>query len=214
MVAVDDDEREMALELFVSWPDRRGEVAAVVLLDEVDDDLRIRLGAEHVSVLLEGSLELAEVLHDPVQDDRDLLVVTTRQRVRVLLGHLAVRRPARVAEPGRGQRAVVLRDLLQVGEVPDRTDVVEALVFQHGQAGRVIASVLEALEAVDEERLCPTWPDISDDPAHALKTSLLKRKSPASPTPRVGGRSTELSSNQVADRSTEPCCLLEIPRLG
>jgi hypothetical protein len=44
----------------------------------------------------------------------------------------------------------VLRDLLQVGEIADRPDVVEAVVLQHGEAGRVIAPVFEALQAVDE----------------------------------------------------------------
>src|SRR5689334_2597436 len=56
----------------------------------------------------------------------------------------------------------------------------------------------------------PTYPMIP----HMPSTSLWKRKSPAFPTPRVGGRSTELSSNQVADRSRQLRCLLEIARFS
>ena len=135
MVAVDDDEREVALELLVGGAHGGSEISVVVPLDEVDDDLGVRLGGELVPVLLERGLELAEVLDDAVQDDRDPRFVAARERVRVLLGDLAVRRPARVAEPGRGLRAVVLRDLLQVGEVADRPDVVEAVVLQQREAG-------------------------------------------------------------------------------
>src|SRR6476646_4331188 len=56
----------------------------------------------------------------------------------------------------------------------------------------------------------PTYPMIP----HMPSTSLWKRKSPAFATPRVGGRSTELSSNQVADRSRQLLCLLEIARFS
>ena len=45
MVAVDDDEREVALELAVGGTNRLGEVAVVVALDQVDDDLGVRLGS-------------------------------------------------------------------------------------------------------------------------------------------------------------------------
>ena len=45
MVAVDDDEREVAFELLVGGADGRGQIAVVVLLEEVDDDLGVRLGA-------------------------------------------------------------------------------------------------------------------------------------------------------------------------
>ena len=45
MVAVDDDEREVALELLVAGAHGRGEIAVVVALEEVDDDLGVRLGA-------------------------------------------------------------------------------------------------------------------------------------------------------------------------
>ena len=50
--------------------------------------------------------ELAVVLDDPVQDDRELRAVAAGERMRVRLGDAAVRRPARVPEPVRGRRAV------------------------------------------------------------------------------------------------------------
>jgi hypothetical protein len=51
MVAVDDDEREVALELLVHGAHGRREIPIVVSLEEVDDDLGVRLGGELVPVL-------------------------------------------------------------------------------------------------------------------------------------------------------------------
>src|SRR5439155_10066066 len=94
-------------------------------------------------------------------------------------------------------------DLLQVVEVADRADVIEAFVLEHGETGRVVAAVLEALQAVDEKRLDPSRADVSDDPAHGPTKPPLNAESPASATPDVGDRSTELSSNEVGDGTTE-----------
>jgi hypothetical protein len=42
---------------------------------------------------------------------------------------------------------------------------VELVALEQGDPGRVVAAVLEALEAVDEELLALTGADVSDDPA-------------------------------------------------
>src|SRR5919109_3044255 len=192
MVPVDDDEREVALELAEGLHDRLGEVAVVEGLDQVRDRLRVRLRAEGVPILLEPCPELAVVLDDPVQHDRQLTVLAGGQRVRVALGHRAVRRPARVAETGRRLRAVRRRGGLEELEVPDGADIVEAVVFQERDAGGVVAAVLESLEAVDQEWLRCSRPDVSDDSAHGGPPSLGRnghpsktQKSPAAADPVV-----------------------------
>src|SRR5207253_9968458 len=86
VVAMDDDEREVAVELAIGAPNRLDEISGVVAFDEVRDDLGVRLRAEDMAVSLQRALELAEVLDDPVQHDGDLLVDATGQRVGVLLG--------------------------------------------------------------------------------------------------------------------------------
>ena len=171
VVVVDDDEGEVAFELLVRLDDSLGQVAAVVPLDEVGDDLCVGLRAEAVPLGLERILELAEVLDDPVEDDRDLLVVAAGQRVRVLLGDAAVGSPARVAETRRRGRAVVAGRLLQGLEIADRANVVESFVLAKCEPGRVVAAVFEPLETAKEELLRLPLPDVSDDPAH-LKLSL------------------------------------------
>ena len=139
------------------------------------DDLGVGLRGERVALLDQRVLELAEVLHDPVEDDRDLVLDATCQRVRVLERDLAVRGPARVADPCRGSRAVEAGRGLQLVEVADGADVVEPLVLEQRDAGRVIAAVLETLEPVKEERVRLPGAHVSDDPAHLEPLSSSAR---------------------------------------
>ena len=126
VVAVDHDEGEVALEVADGAAHGRGQVAVVVLLDQVGDGLGVGLGAEDVAVCLQALAQLAVVLDDPVEDDRELVAVAAGQGVRVRLGDAAVGGPARVAEAGRRARAVRAGGRLQVLDAADGADVVEA----------------------------------------------------------------------------------------
>jgi hypothetical protein len=55
---------------------------------------------------------------------------------------------------------------LQLIKVADRADVLQAPVLEQRYAGRVVASLLEPLEAVKEELLRRPRAHVSDDPAH------------------------------------------------
>ena len=55
VVAVDRDEREVALELAVGAPDGLDEVAVVVLLDQVRDRLGVGLRREDVALVARGA---------------------------------------------------------------------------------------------------------------------------------------------------------------
>src|SRR5207248_9062176 len=96
----------------------------------------------------------------------------------VRLRDAAVGGPARVSEAGRRAGAVRAGGLLQEGEVPDGADIVEALVLTERDPGRVVAAVLEPLEAVEEKRLAGPRPDVSDDSAHLKPSFVEKRSSP------------------------------------
>src|SRR5919197_3547759 len=182
VVVVDDDEGVVPFELAVRGRDGLGQIALVVPLHEVDDDLGVGLGAEDVAVGDERLLQLAEVLHDPVQDDGEAARLAARQRVRVLLGDAPVRGPARVAEPGGRDRAVPARRLLQEAEVADGADVVEAGVLAEHDSRRVVAAVLGALVPVQKERLAGSRPHVSDDSAH-LNPPFVEK--PSSPSKRI-----------------------------
>ena len=179
---MDDDEGEVPFEVFVGSADGLDEIALVMALDEVDNDLGVGLGAERVPVRLERLLDLAVVLDDPVQDDRELPLLAAGKRVRILFADAAVRCPARVPDPRRGLGAVPLRGLLQVLEIADRADVVEAVILEQRKAGRVVAPVFEALEALDQKRLARSRPDVSDDSAHSGSSFPRLRSSDARTT--------------------------------
>ena len=166
VVAVDRDEGEVTLELVEREARGLDEIAVVVLLDQVADRLGVRLGGEDVPGLAQPLAQLAVVLDDAVEHDRELLRILDREGMRVLLGDAAVGRPARVTEAGRGGRGAVAGGELQVLEVADGPCVREPVLLEEGDAGRVIAAVLEALEAVEEQVLALTRSYVSDDPAH------------------------------------------------
>src|SRR5690348_924044 len=86
--------------------------------------------------------------------------------MRVALGDAAVRRPARVTEPVRRDRAVRPCGRPKVREVADGADVVEPVLLEERKAGGVVTAVLETLEPLQEQRLRFTRPHVSDDSAH------------------------------------------------
>ena len=167
MIGVNGDEREVALHLPVRLADSLDEVAVVVALDQVGNGLGVGLGGKRVTLALEAGLELAVVLNDAVQDDGELVVVTAGQRMRVCLRDGAVRRPARVSETRdrTGLPAAGLR--LQLVERTDGAGVLEVAVGEERNTGRVVAPVLEAREAGEQERLTRPVADVPDDPAHS-----------------------------------------------
>src|SRR5581483_8618073 len=166
LVVVDDDEREAPPEARVRSPHGFDQVTVVQRLEQVRDDLGVRLGAEDMARLLELALQLAVVLDDPVEHDRELALVAARQRMRIVLVDRAVRGPARVSETRRRMRAVRPCSALQVLEVADRANVVESLFLEERDSRRVVASKLESLEARDQQALGRATADVSDDPAH------------------------------------------------
>ena len=153
----------------------------------MDDDLGVGLGRERVTALGQLRPQLQVVLDDPVEDDREAAGLAAGERVRVLLGHGAVRRPARMAEPVMRVGAVRAGCLDQVAEVADRAHVVERVVLAQRDPGGVVAAVFEPAQSFEQKRLCLARPDVSDDSAHvrsfprwARKTLPGNAKSPAS----------------------------------
>jgi hypothetical protein len=166
----------MPAQLAEGLPHRLREIPMVVALDQVGDDLRVGLGAEAMALGLELAPELGMVLDDPVEDDVDL-VLAVAVRVGVLLGDPPVSRPASVGDAGLGdgrldrdRAAAVLRMLLdrgaQVRQIADRAHAVDLAVRDHRNAGRVIAPVLELLEAGNQQVPARSVAYISDYAAH------------------------------------------------
>ena len=64
------------------------------------DHLGVSLRRELLALGDELAADLAVVLDDPVEDDRDILVVAGQERMRILFGDPPVRRPTRVPDSG------------------------------------------------------------------------------------------------------------------
>ena len=187
----DDAEREVAVQLEERLAHGLGEVAVVVRLEQVRDDLGVRLGAEDVPVGDQPLLERHVVLDDAVEHDGEA-VVAARERVRVGLGRPAVGGPARVADAGRRGRAVRARDLLEHAQVADRADDLELVAVDQRDAGRVIAAVLETLESADQKGLAETPSGIADDAAHSRLLPVARRTPEKCPSDSGNSSDAEL----------------------
>ena len=181
------DERVRALELAEGVPDRLGDVALVGLLDEMGDRLGVGLGGEGVPARLEPVAQLAEVLDDPVVDDRDLArAVAVRVRVQVV--RASVRRPARVGESDGRVRGPVGDGGLEVDQLAGALlDEQVAGVVHERDPGRVVAAVLEPLEALDEDRARLPRTGVADDAAHTIESPLSLRTMSWRLVPEGGG---------------------------
>ena len=181
LAAAQDDDGGGALELTEGVSRRRFEVEALGegLGDEVGYDLGVGLGAEVAAALGEAGAQGAVVLDDAVVDDNDVARgVGVGMGVR--LGGGAVRRPARVADAGAASRQVVGEMATQVGELADALRYAEAaLGVEHGDAGAVVAAVLEAGEALEDDGCGRFAADVTDDSAHGRPSRDSQRVSRA-----------------------------------
>ncbi len=169
------DERVVTLELGVGGADGLDEAAERhVVGDEVRDDLGVGLRREVRAAVAEAAPQRDVVLDDAVDDDVDA-VARVEVRVGVGLRDAAVGRPARVADPARrldrrdgaaGRRGCRGDGLAQPAEVADGAHRGDLPVDEHGDAGGVIAAVLELLQAGEEDLLHRSPADVSDDAAH------------------------------------------------
>jgi hypothetical protein len=166
LVAVHDREGVRALELAQGGARGVGDVALVRLLDQVRDGLGVGLRGEGVPPGLQPVAERLEVLDDPVVDHGDpARAVDLRMGVHVV--RPAVRGPARMGEPDRRVGRAVRDGGAQVAQLAGALlDEEVALVVDEGDAGGVIAAVLEAAEALHEDRPGLPRPRVSDDSTH------------------------------------------------
>ena len=163
----DDAERVGAVESGRRTTRRAFEPLVRVPLDQMRDDLGVRLRFERVPVALERLPQVRVVLDDAVVDDRDgLRAVAMRVRVRVT--RLAMGRPARVGDAQRPLQRFARQDALEGGDLPHTPAHLEAAVVNHRHARRVVAPIFEPLEPVHENRDGVPATDVSDDSTHGI----------------------------------------------
>src|ERR1700722_10329485 len=148
-----------------------GEVEFV--FDEVGDDLGVGFGDELVALGDEGALEGEIVFDDAVVDD-DEGAGAVAVGVGVLFGGAAVGGPAGVADAVGPVEGRVGDDGFQVPELAGGSAELEGVAGSgYGDAGGVVAAVLEAAQAFNDDGDDRLRSDISDDSTHG--TSLDAR---------------------------------------
>ncbi len=138
-------------------------------------DLGVGLRGEAVAARSEPVAQLLVVFDDAVQDDRDASGAVV-VRMGVLVRGPPVGGPARVAEPDDRPRVVAAGRRDQRVEVADGAHDVDTAAVEQGDAGRVVAAVLEMAQAVEDDGLAGASPGVANDAAH--ETSLPDGQGP------------------------------------
>ena len=135
-------------------------------LQQVRDDLGVGLGDQLVAVVLEARAQVVEVLDDAVVHDRHP-PGRAGGRVGVDVVGRTVGGPAGVPDAGRrGRQRVGVDDLLEVGQLARLLAGHQGAAVDQGDAGRVVAAVLQAPQPLDDDQLGGALPDVPHDPAH------------------------------------------------
>src|SRR5690606_38159984 len=168
-----DEESECSFKPLHDLAQGLGEVPGlpVGVADEVSGDLGVGLAREDGLRMLvdEFGPQLREVLDDAVVDERKPAPVT-EVRMGVGVGGATVGGPASVADAGgavgdRGAAEFVDKDAELAGVLAHREG---SLSVEHGDAGRVVAAVLEAFEPAQEHPDTAATADVSYDSTHVV----------------------------------------------
>src|SRR5438477_9079507 len=126
--------------------------------------LGIGIRGEFVAGALQALADRLVVLDDAVMHQRQ---VARDMRMRIALGRRAMRRPARMRDAGLA--GDVLRAGLhgELGDAAGGAHAFDAGAIYNGDAGRVVAPVFEAPQAVDQDRYDVAACRRADDAAHA-----------------------------------------------
>ena len=135
------------------------------------DDLAVGFALELATACRERLAQLAEILDDPVVDQRQL---SRRVGVGVGRGRGAVRRPAGMRDTRRARRRIARQLDDQVAELTGSAPADELAAVDRADPGAVIAAVFHPPQAVDQtiRHLFPA--DDTDDAAHAYAIFLFR----------------------------------------
>ena len=198
LIAAHDRDRVRAVEALRRADDGTQEVIAFVhrLVHEMRDDFGVGIGVEAVAMRLELIAKLRMVLDDAVVHDRDAIVGHVRMGVDRV--RHAVRRPARVRDAGdAGDRRLRVK-LLELAHLAGCAHALEACIaLEDGNAGRVITSIFERLEACDQDRYdVPPAGGCNDSAHRSYPWAILREHRPDSFASSTGLRRFDVRSTR------------------
>jgi hypothetical protein len=141
------------------------DLCRVVESDEVARDLGVGLGLEADALGLELALDRGVVLDHSVVDQADT-AVRAQMRVGVGVRHAAVGGPAGVADAELGVGLVGAGEAGHFLHPSGLFQHREAAVLPQAHPGRVVAAVLKAFQAVDQDTTRALRPDVANDSTH------------------------------------------------
>src|ERR1043166_7948035 len=122
---------------------------------------------ECVPLHLEHLPQRTEVLDDAVVNDSNR-IGTIHLWVRVAFIRLAVRGPSRVRDSDRSVDRVDVHQAFEHRDLTLRLSRLEAMTVAHRDSGRVVATILEALEALDQHWCRDPRSNVSDNSTHGV----------------------------------------------
>jgi hypothetical protein len=84
----------------------------------------------------------------------------------ILLGRLPVGRPARVTDPPVAIEGLISEARGQTLQLARGTSTLQAATADDGDTGRIVATILEAPQSVEDQRNCITTANVADDATH------------------------------------------------
>src|SRR4051812_756594 len=123
-----------------------------MLLNQVGDDLSVRLSNELVAFGDQLFLQCEVVLNNAVVHHNDLAGAIT-MRVRVLFGRAAVSGPASVPNAVRTIEWLGADGIFQIAQLAFSATHLQAItIAAHGNAGRVVSTVFELAQPFNDDR--------------------------------------------------------------
>src|SRR5579864_463946 len=142
-------------------------LAKKIILYQMGDDFRIRLGSERVAFFDEPLLERKVVFDDPVVHHHDLAGAVA-MGMGVLFRGTPVGRPAGVSDAVAAVERLKANDFFQIAQLAfGAANLHPAFAIAgHGDARRVVAAVFQPLQPVNNDRHNALFPDVPYDSAH------------------------------------------------
>src|SRR5262245_43185657 len=122
-----------------------------MLLHQVCDDLGVGLGRELVALFDELLLQGKVVLNDAVVHDDDPSGAIA-VRVSVLLRRTTMCGPPGMPYAIRALERLLPDSLFQVPQLAFRPTDVHSLTVDHGNTGRIVATIFQTTQAIDDHR--------------------------------------------------------------
>ena len=142
------------------------DIPVVILFQQMDDGLRVRLALEHIAVRDQLLAQGEVVLDDPVVHDGKAPVIG-QMGVGVDIRGRAVGRPAGVPDAdAAGNCRAVFRLFAELGDTSAHFFDPNPVIVHHGDARRVISPVFQLLQPLQQDGRGTLFSGKSNDSAH------------------------------------------------